>query len=117
MYGMVPSRWSGPHCGHDVVQTGCARQKMPYRCRHRDCRKRRITGRDRLEKTPVAGVLDRATGYVGTYRHMSCAHLQRYVPEFADRRKVREMGAETQMEKVVGGMAGKCLRYDDLIAA
>ena len=29
-----------PACGHEDVQTGCAHKTMPYRCRHRDCRKR-----------------------------------------------------------------------------
>ncbi|MDD9986766.1 MAG: IS1595 family transposase [Spirochaetaceae bacterium] len=37
-------RWGGkptcPQCGHDDVQTGCAHRTMPYRCRHRECRKR-----------------------------------------------------------------------------
>ena len=38
-------RWGGgkpicPACGHHDVQTGCAHKTMPYRCRHRECRKR-----------------------------------------------------------------------------
>ena len=55
-------------------------------------------------------------GYVGTYHHMSRAHLGRYVNEFAGRHNVREMGTEQQMETVVGDMVGKRLRYDDLVA-
>ena len=56
-------------------------------------------------------------GYVGTCHHMSEAHLHRYVNEFTARHNVREMGTETQMETVAADMAGKRLRYADLIAA
>lgn len=56
-------------------------------------------------------------GYIGTYHHMSQAHLGRYVNEFAGRHNLREMGTEMQMETVVEDMAGTRLRYDDLVAA
>ncbi|WP_419944129.1 IS1595 family transposase [Candidatus Poriferisodalis sp.] len=56
-------------------------------------------------------------GYIGTYHHMSEAHLARCIDEFTGRHNVREMGTETQMETTVTDMAGKRLRYDDLIAA
>ena len=56
-------------------------------------------------------------GYVGTYHHMSDAHLGRYVSEFAGRHNLRELGTPQQMATVVGDMVGKRLRYDDLVAA
>ena len=56
-------------------------------------------------------------GYVGTYHHMSEAHLGRYVNEFTGRHDVWEMGTEKQMDSVVAGMVGKRLTYDELIAA
>ena len=55
-------------------------------------------------------------GYVGTYHHMSEAHPHRYVNEFTARHNVREMGTERQMGTVAADMAGKRLRYADLIA-
>ena len=55
-------------------------------------------------------------GYVGTYHHMSDAHLGQYVNEFAGRHHLREMGIPQQMATVVGDMVGKRLRYDDLVA-
>lgn len=41
----VRQRWEGgkpvcPACGHRDVQTGAAHKSMPFRCRHRECRKR-----------------------------------------------------------------------------
>ena len=56
-------------------------------------------------------------GYVGTYHHMSEAHLGRYVNEFTGRHNVREMGTEAQMVSVVAGMVGKRLTYDALVSA
>lgn len=55
--------------------------------------------------------------YVDFYHHISRAHIERYVCKFVDRYNSREMGAEMQMEKMVGAMVSKCLRYDDPIAA
>ena len=55
-------------------------------------------------------------GYQGTYHKMSPKHLQRYVDEFAGRHNVRERDTVDQMAAVVVGMAGKRLRYRDLIA-
>ncbi len=55
-------------------------------------------------------------GYIGTYHHMSEAHLHRYVPEFAGRHNVRETGTDQQMVTAAAGMAGKRLGYDDLTA-
>ena len=55
-------------------------------------------------------------GYQGTYHKMSPKHLDRYVTEFAGRHNVREKDTIDQMTGVVSGMAGKRLRYSDLIA-
>ena len=55
-------------------------------------------------------------GYQGTYHKMSPKHLDRYVSEFSGRHNVREHNTIDQMTGVVTGMAGKRLRYSDLIA-
>ena len=56
-------------------------------------------------------------GYVGTYHHMSEAHLHRYVNEFAGRHNDRPSDTRDQMQHIVEGMNGKRLRYEDLIAS
>ncbi|MYA43396.1 MAG: IS1595 family transposase [Gemmatimonadetes bacterium] len=56
-------------------------------------------------------------GYIGTYHHMSEAHLHRYVDEFTGRHNIRPLDTLEQMGSVVAGMVGKRLRYDELIAA
>jgi len=55
-------------------------------------------------------------GYMGTYHQVSPKHLQRYVNEFAGRHNVRPLDTRHQMASIVCGMAGKRLRYKDLIA-
>lgn len=55
-------------------------------------------------------------GYQGTYHKMSPKHLDRYVSEFSGRHNVRDADTIDQMTGVVSGMAGKRLRYADLIA-
>ncbi len=55
-------------------------------------------------------------GYVGTYHQMSSKHLQRHVTEFAGRHNDRLMDTCDQMEAMARGMAGKRLKYRDLIA-
>ena len=55
-------------------------------------------------------------GYHGTYHQMSAKHLQRYVGEFTGRHNVRPLDTIDQMGSVAEGMAGKRLRYRDLVA-
>ena len=54
-------------------------------------------------------------GYVGIYHKMSPNHLHRYVDEFSGRHNIRDFDTRAQMERIVRGMAGKRLRYQDLI--
>ena len=55
-------------------------------------------------------------GYHGTYHHMSVKHLGRYVREFSGRYNNRPADTIDQMQAMVCNMAGKQLRYADLIA-
>ncbi len=55
-------------------------------------------------------------GYHGTYHHMSCQHLGRYVDEFSGRHNNRESGTLDQMRHIAQGLVGKRLRYKDLMA-
>ena len=55
-------------------------------------------------------------GYQGTFHKMSPKHLDRYVTEFAGRHNVRPKDTEAQMQAMAGGMKGKRLKYDELIA-
>lgn len=55
-------------------------------------------------------------GYTGTYHHMSETHLHRYVNEFTGRHNVRPLGTREQMGRIVDGLIGKRLTYDELIA-
>ena len=52
----------------------------------------------------------------GTFHKMSKKHLGRYVEEFAGRHNIRELDTIRQMESVFAGLAGKRLKYKDLIA-
>ena len=55
-------------------------------------------------------------GFIGVYHRMSPAHLHRYLNEFCGRRDIRWMHTLDQMAYIVTGMAGKQLRYRDLIS-
>ena len=55
-------------------------------------------------------------GYEGTYHWMSEKHLNRYVAEFAGRHNDRPADTEEQVARIVKGMDGKRLRYEDLVA-
>jgi transposase-like protein len=52
----------------------------------------------------------------GTFHKISQKHLQRYVDEFVSRRNFRRNHTVDQMTLFAGGMEGKRLRYQDLIA-
>ena len=51
----------------------------------------------------------------GTFHKLSPKHLQRYVDEFAGRQNLRELDTLTQMVAVTCGLAGRRLKYQDLI--
>ena len=52
----------------------------------------------------------------GTFHKISPKHMDRYVSEFAGKHNVRDADTLTQMAGVTTGMAGRRLRYGDLIA-
>ena len=54
-------------------------------------------------------------GYHGVYHWMSRKHLHRYAVEFAERHNLRDLDTLEQMILIARGMAGKRLRYRDLI--
>ena len=55
-------------------------------------------------------------GFYGTHHKISPKHLDRYAQEFAGPHNTREFNTIDQMGIVARGMAGKRLRYQDLIA-
>ena len=54
-------------------------------------------------------------GYHGTFHHVSEAHLERYVNEFAGRHNIRELDTKDQMNWIAGKLEGKRLTYWGLI--
>lgn len=55
-------------------------------------------------------------GYNGVYHQMSAKHLDRYVAEFSGRHNDRPADTVDQIRRLVRGMDGKRLRYQDLTA-
>ena len=54
--------------------------------------------------------------YTGTFHKISPKHLNRYVQEFAGRHNIRELDTLLQIAHMARGLAGKRLKYHDLIA-
>lgn len=54
--------------------------------------------------------------HMGTFHKLSPKHLQRYVNEFTGRHDFRNANTIEQMQALAYSMAGKRLKYDDLIA-
>ena len=63
---------------------------------------------------PFWSMLKRA--HKGTFHKISAKHLDRYVQEFAGKHNLRDKDTLAQMAVVALGLAGKRLRYRDLIA-
>ena len=55
-------------------------------------------------------------GYIGTYHKMSIKHLGRYVDEFSGRHNARPLDTMDQMEHIVQRLAGRHLKYRELVA-
>ena len=54
-------------------------------------------------------------GHAGVYHKMSPKHLQRYIDEYVGRHNARPLSTMTQIEVTFKGMAGKRLKYKELI--
>ena len=55
-------------------------------------------------------------GYHGTHHWVSHKHLHRYVAEFSERHNARPTDTAAMMGVLASGMAGRRLRYADLVA-
>ena len=55
-------------------------------------------------------------GIIGTYHHISPKHTARYATEFAGRYNSRPADTLDQIHRLIYGMNGKRLRYEDLVA-
>ena len=56
-------------------------------------------------------------GYIGVYHYMSEKHLNRYVNEFSYRHNTRKFGTMEFIDSTILRMAGKRLKYKELINA
>ena len=54
--------------------------------------------------------------HTGVFHKISPKHLDRYVREFAGKHNLRQLDTLDQMRRVVRGLAGKRLMYQELIA-
>ena len=54
-------------------------------------------------------------GCTGTFHHFSEKHCDRYVTEFAQRHNGRQADTLVMMGDLAAGMAGKRLRWEDLV--
>ena len=55
-------------------------------------------------------------GYTGTFHHFSPKHADRYIAEFSGRHNMREADTVDMMGIIAADMAGKRLKYRDLVA-
>ena len=55
-------------------------------------------------------------GHKGVYHKISPKHLQRYINEFAGRHNIRNLDTTEQMAIVAGGLTGRFLPYQELVA-
>lgn len=55
-------------------------------------------------------------GYHGVYHHWSAKHMERYIDEFEGRYNTRPLDTIDQMRLIAMGMAGKRLKYNELVA-
>ena len=55
-------------------------------------------------------------GHAGVYHQMSPKHLQRYIDEYVGRHNARPLSTMTQIELTFKGMAGKRLKYKELVS-
>lgn len=54
-------------------------------------------------------------GHKGTYHKMCKKHLGRYINEFSGRHNIRDLDTRAQMSVIAQRLAGKRLRYKDLV--
>ena len=55
-------------------------------------------------------------GYHGIYHHWSAKYIERYIDEFEGRYNTRPLDTIDQMRLIAMGMAGKRLKYNDMVA-
>ena len=50
------------------------------------------------------------------FHKISIKHLQKYVDEFSNRQKVRELDTIKQIDCTINGLVGKRLKFKDLVS-